>query len=243
MKELGYENFKRSAGLIYNNYYYDGIKFHEDYEEKLFDFWVNLHRFIPKRLLDQFCEPEEGNPISVVFNGRNVTFDLGMSLYEYWLLSEYIDFSNLKTIHEIGAGYGRTAYVISKLHPEIKYRIFDIEPSLGITKRYLSGLLPSSNLEFDTPENLSGECDLLLGIDCFHEMTKEAVDSYFDYSEKSSKYLYFSAWKETDGPMDGIKWKMGSYPVRESWRGLFSRTHGLRAGFFEALYQLRGNNE
>lgn len=237
LAERGYENFKNTLGLIYNNYYFDGIKLADDYEERLRHFWELLYQTLPYNLLVQFDEPSEGNPLTIEFNGRRVSFDLGMSLYEYNLLFSYIDFSKVKVIHEIGAGYGRTAYVISKLHPDINYRIFDVEPSLGIARRYLTSVNPDGRFKFNTPDKLEVPCDLLIAIDCLHEMTQEHVAEYFDYADKNARYFYFSVFEKTHTPLDELDWEIKDYPKRETWNTLLSRKHLFRQEAFEVLYQ------
>ena len=239
LEKHGYENFKNTLGITYNNYYHDEGKIREDYYDKLRMFWDILYsKFVPCDLLDQFEEPQEGNPLTIEYKGRSVSFDLGMSLYEYYLLSKYMDFEKVNIIHEIGAGYGRTCYVISKIHPWIKYRIFDMEPSLGVAKQYLRSVLSDGLFEFNTPDKIGGECDLFLAIDCLHEMIREHVDEYFNYADKNSCYFYFTAFDKTVVPIDGVTWEIKDYPTRQTWKKIFLKTHGVRQGFFEALYKI-----
>ena len=234
----GYENFKRTAGLIYNNYYYEFGKLEPNYGQKLKEFWDLLYQRLPGVLLDQFEEPEEGNPLSIDYKGRKVSFDLGMSIYEYYTISKHIDFSKIRLIDEIGSGYGRTAFVISKLHPEIKYRIYDFEPSLSLAKRYLTSVLPNGDFEFSTPDKLEGKCGLFLAIDCLHEMTREQVSEYFDYADKHASFFYYSCLRNIGVPLEGITWDQRDYPDKENWQTLFYKPHFLKPDFFEKMLKI-----
>lgn len=195
-----------------------------------------MYACYPNDTLDRFSEPLEGNPVATKYLGRFVTSDLAISLYEYFTLSEFIDFNSLKNIHEIGAGYGRTAYVIKTLHPSIDYSIFDIEPTLSLSKKYLTSILGDS-LNFNTPENMNNECDLFLAIDCLHEMTSNMVKHYFDYANNMAKSFYYSCWNSTEILEHNISWKQLDYPVNPGWKEILNRRHAIRENYFEVIYE------
>jgi len=238
---FGYENFKRTIGLfLYNDYFYDygAQSLPSDYNEKVRAIWDNLYSIFPEKFLDQFHEPLEGNPLAIMYRDRPVSLDLVATIFEYARLTQYIDFNTVHTIHEIGAGYGRIPYVIVQLYPNLSYKIFDVEPSLSLAKKYLGSVLVNNKIEFYSPDQLLGKCDILLAMDCLHEMTKEHVEAYFDYADKNASYFYYSCWKDTHINADNITWKKEDYPVRESWTPLFVGQHHMRADFFEALYKI-----
>lgn len=241
LNKYGYENFKRTIGILYNDYYfnYGNGTIDDDYEEKVKVIWRRMYELYPSAFLDRFSEPEEGNPFRVQYRGRLVSIDLAASISEYCLLRDKIDFSkSVSTIHEIGAGYGRLAHVITMCHPNLTYRIYDIEPSLSLSTHYLSYILPSIRFEFNTPDKLCKDCDILIAMDCLHEMTKEQVHKYFKYAHKHAKFFYYTCWKSTIVKDDNIKWDMTDYPVRRSWKELFLGQHRMRTQFFEALYKI-----
>jgi len=229
----GYENFKATSAILYNDDYNGNM------DKQQFDIktvWESLYEYIPKELLESISEPMVGNPYHVICDGRVITLDLACSVREYWLLSQHIDFSKIKRIVEVGGGYGRTAYVIMKLHPHIKYSMYDVEPSIGLAKRYLNDVLPNNNFEFKTPDQLDGKCDLFLAINCLHEMKVEHVREYFEYADKNAEHFYFSCWYRGTVPFDNLVWLKKDYPVREHWKQLFSQPH-IRTGWFEELYK------
>jgi len=242
LDKYGYENFKRTIGLfLYNDYFYDYDKqsLSQDYNDKVRAIWDKLYSIYPDKFLDQFYEPLEGNPLAIEYRGRLVSLDLVATISEYTRLSQYIDFNDVNIIHEIGGGYGRIPFILTKLYPNLTYRMFDVEPSLSLAKRYLGNVIPGHPVTFHPPNELKGQCDILLAMDCLHEMTKDQVESYFDYADKHASYFYYSCWKETHINEDGIDWAMDDYPVRESWSPLYVGQHHMRAAFFEALYKCR----
>lgn len=245
MKQSGYENFKRGVGvLIYNNIgvHYDengkSDRLQDNYFEKLEELWEGAYQELSPDILDRLYEPKEGNPFTIDFKGRQVSYDLLMAVYEYWTIKACIDMNMVKTIHEIGAGYGKTAYVISTLHPKIKYRIFDLKPSLDLSSRYLPSVLPGHDFEFYTPDQIQGDCDLMIAVNCLHEMSRKQVEEYFEYCDRHAKFLYYSCWKDTTVPYEDIRWRHGDYPVNGRWKLLTSRD-SYRSGFFEEVYKVK----
>jgi len=90
---------------------------------------------------------------------------------------------NPKTIIELGAGYGRTAYVFLKANPDIRYTICDIEPALSIAKRYLISQFPDADITFLSPNNLrhlpKKSADLFITISSLQEMPMEQIKYYY----------------------------------------------------------------
>lgn len=240
LSQYGYESFKRSVGLVYNDFYldYDTGKMRPEYDEKLKELWDALYEKLPPNFLDMFSEPKVGAPFSIQYRGRPVSIDLASSCCETAMLFSLLDMQKIKTIHEIGGGYGRLAYVLGQASPAA-YRLYDIEPSLGLARRYLRDVLPARAFEFGSPDKLEEPCDLLVAMDCLHEMTRDQVEAYFEYADRNAGYFYFTCWKETAVPEHGISWKMDEYPVRERWQALYRGDHKMRTGFFEALYRIK----
>ncbi len=240
LEEFGYENFKRSVGVIYNDYFFDYEKgaIVEDYADKLKDTWDNIYKMYPNDYLDFFSEPKVGNPMAIEYGGRLVSFDLAASLIETALILSNIELDEIKVINEIGGGYGRLAYVLGQVIPDSDYTLYDIEPSISLAKRYLSDVSKHS-FKFESPDMLSGDCDILIAMDCLHEMTREQVADYFDYADKHAKYFYYTCWNKTRIHEDEIDWNKEDYPVKSHWTPLYLGPHRMRNNFFEAFYKCR----
>jgi len=239
LEEYGYENFKRTVGVIYNDYFYDHDKkkLPDDYEDQVRAIWDRMYEVYSNGVLGYFHEPDVGNPLGIIYRGRLVSIDLAASISELSLLSAYIDLSAVKVIHEIGGGYGRLAYVIGQIVPCV-YRLYDLDMSRNLAQRYLKDVLPNRPLEFYSPDKLEGKCDILIAMDCLHEMTVEQVHSYFDYAHENAKYFYYTCWKDTTIQEDQVRWTQDKYPVKESWQPIYVGQHRIRTQFFEALYKI-----
>lgn len=237
--EFGYENFKRTVGIVYNDYFFDyeKEKMADDYSDKLRETWDNLYKVYPNDYLDEFSEPNIGNPLAIEYRGRLVTFDLASSLIEIALIISNFKPKSIKSIKEIGGGYGRLASILYRFFSDAEYTLYDIEPSLSLAKRYL-GDITKHPFKFESPDMLSGDCDLLIAMDCLHEMTRKQVFDYFSYANKHAKYFYYSCWNKTKIHEDGIEWNKEDYPVRESWEPLYLGPHRMRTNFFEAFYKI-----
>lgn len=73
-------------------------------------------------------EPSIGNPPCIYFQGRRISQDVLNSLQEYLSMERVCKMDNLRTVLEIGAGSGRTAYCFLKIHPTLKYVIAPCKP-------------------------------------------------------------------------------------------------------------------
>lgn len=147
----------------------------------------------------------------------------------------------LRSVIEVGAGYGRTAWVMIKLYPELDYTIVDIEPALSVSCRYLTSQFPNRSMHFRNPETLvyhARSADLMLNISSFHEMDMKDVRLYFDMADRVSQYFYFKEWKESKIPLDETIIRREDYPVKSSWVKLFNRECAIQPKFFEALYKI-----
>jgi putative sugar O-methyltransferase len=201
-----------------------------------------------KEILTRLYEPLEGNPLSCRFKGKEISQDLGHSILEFLSISKGItDLNSLETIVELGAGYGRTAYVFMSLLPKVRYIVVDIPPALYVSQRYLSKLFPekkifkfrlfrdfsevaeefkSCQVAFFLPSQLESlplkTVDLFMAIDSLHEMRLEQIKKYFFLIEAlTRKYFYFKCWKITKIPYDNIILSEKDYPVKQEWNRIF----------------------
>ena len=227
--------------------------------------WDYVARRDSEGLLDRLIEPEQGNPPDVRASGRLVSQDLANSVLEYKaILHSDLDRRDVRTILELGPGYGRTAYVFLALQPGVRYVLVDIPPALYVAQRYLTAVFPDRRIfafrHFDQFESVRGEfedasiafltpnqlemlpdksIDLFLNISSLHEMRMDQIRYYFTEIERlTRRYFYFKQWKETTVPFENETIREADYPVGNDWTLIFRRQCEVQHRFFEALYEL-----
>lgn len=212
--------------------------------------WEYVRRQRAADILSQVEEPREGNPLSVRLKGKEISQDIAHSALEFASIRRGIgELSRIGTVIELGAGYGRTAFVFMKMLPGLRYIIVDIPPALYVSQRYLSSVFPErkifkfrpftrftdvargfgeTQLAFLIPGQLEllpeKTTDLFLAIDSLHEMRPEQIANYFDLISRVTKqYFYFKCWKKTKIPYDGVLLAEADYPVKAEWKKVFWR--------------------
>jgi len=231
--------------------------------------WDYTERTVGTELLRQLEEPLEGNPPSFQLSGKTISQDLANSVLEYHSVAGgFPNIDSLKTIMELGGGYGRTAYVFLRMMPQVRYVMVDIPPALYIAERYLTGQFPDrkafryrsfgrfteieeefrqSNLAFFMPDQLEllpeNMTDLFMAIDCLHEMRPEQIKRYFMTIDRLSSYLYQKCWKTTMIPYDNITLTQNDYPFLPNWQNLFFRDCKVQSTYFEALFRIEKPQE
>lgn len=229
--------------------------------------WVYVEKHDNDGNLTRLTEPLEGNPLHVMRDGRLISQDLANSLLEYdAILHPDMDRREVRTILELGPGYGRTAYVFLELQPKCRYILVDIPPALFVAQRYLSnvfaerkifGFRPfddfstvraefeNAEIVFMTPNQLEmlpdKSVDLFVNISSLHEMRMDQIKYYFREIERlTRKYFYFKQWKETTVPFENETVRENDYPIGARWKLINRQQCKVQAKFFEALYELPG---
>lgn len=137
----------------------------------------------------------EGNPVRIELDGRIITQDLLTSSSELHSMESVIDFKNVKTVIEIGGGYGRMALLLLQRYPHIKYSIVDVSPAIDVAKKFLSGKF---DVEFLSPGELElkKEADLFYSSSVMSELGFEIVNHYFRLINQKGVYFYLKDWKK-----------------------------------------------
>ena len=227
--------------------------------------WSYVEKTDTEGLLQNLVEPLEGNPPEVMRNGRLISQDLANSLLEYKaILHPGVDRREVRTILELGPGYGRTAYVFLALQSSCRYVLVDIPPALYLAQRYLTAVFPDRRVfkfrPFDDYESVRSEMedssivlltpnqlellpdnsvDLFINISSLHEMRMDQVRYYFTEMERlTRKYFYFKQWKETTVPFENETINEADYPVGSDWTLINRQQCEVQHKFFEALYEL-----
>jgi putative sugar O-methyltransferase len=226
--------------------------------------WEYILRLeLPAKLIN-LREPASGNPL-LVFprSGMGVTQDLANSILEYRSFSGAL--TARPTIVELGAGYGRNAYVILNDRPDAKIIIIDIPPALWIAESYLSSVFPEKNIfkfrEFADFNEVAAEferadivfllstqitllpddvADLVLNISSLHEMRPDQIKFYisqFDRLLRNGGHMYMKQWREARVLFEQVTLVEHDYPLPPHWTKVFSRQAAVQTKFFEALYR------
>ena len=189
----------------------------------------------------------------------NITSDKIVSLLEIEKINRSFDINKCKTILEIGAGSGRTADAILSIYPSTKYVICDIPPALFISYKRLKLRFPEKKIYFCSDDNIinainendiilmfphnlqqiKNSIDLILAIDCLHEMNNKTIDFYLKNFSNISKNLFCTVWKRTTlpyskhpfkflyekglskafyGPDDVLDFEKGDYNIPKNWQ-------------------------
>jgi putative sugar O-methyltransferase len=227
-----------------------------------------LERSDRRGLFRALEEPSLGNPFLVRHNGRGVSQDLCNSVHELYSIlgPEGLPPADLPSpvFAEIGAGYGRLAYVILKSVPGARYCIVDIPPALYLSQRYLTTLFPelpafrfrpfasyaevatqfeSSRIRFIAPHQLEllppKSVDYFINISSFHEMTVPQVENYFRLMDRTCRgWFYTKQWRVSRTQINGCTLRENDYPVPSAWRATYHRRHPIQRMFFDALYEI-----
>lgn len=227
--------------------------------------WSYASRSDKEKLLNNLEEPVFGNPPRVISEGRLISQDLANSLLEYFSIFESgVDRSKIKTIIELGPGYGRNAYVILKLNPKVKYILVDIPPALYIAQRYFSEVFSDKKIfkfrSFRKFNEISSEfensqiifllphqlellpdkyVDMFINISSLHEMRPDQISYYFKQINRlTRRYFYLKEWIISKIPYEGIIVKEKDYPIPSNWKKIYRKKCKVQTYFFEALFQI-----
>lgn len=222
----------------------------------------------PHGALARLEEPELGRPPAVLHRGRRISEDLANSTLELATITEALGPERTpgRTVIELGAGYGRFAWLVLSLFAGVRYVVCDIPPALAISQRYLTTLFPQARAfrfrHFHDPAEVASElrdaqlaflmphqlerlpplkADLLVNVSSLHEMRKDQIDAYFGQIARhaSGGAFYTKQWERFTNSFDGLVVEKSGYPVPASWRTLLDRPAPASPGFFEAVYEVR----
>ena len=97
-----------------------------------------------------------------------------------------LELESIKTVVELGAGFGRTAHTLLRISPTIaQYVIVDLAETLKLSSGYLKQVLTDqefAKLRFITPDavaSIDHNFDLMIQIDGFQEMGNDVIDRFY----------------------------------------------------------------
>ncbi|MBI4801987.1 MAG: putative sugar O-methyltransferase [Elusimicrobia bacterium] len=184
-QEGSWDNFRRT---IASRYFTD-----PDYSEEDIRFAYDFLKARGVRINE--TDFAEGNPVRVEVDGKIITQDLLTSSSELYSMESVIDLKEVKTVVEIGGGYGRMALLILQRYPHIKYTIVDVSPAVEVSEKFLTGKF---NAEFLSPEELDfkEEADLFYSSSVMSELGFRIVNHYFRLINQKGRFFYLKDWKK-----------------------------------------------
>lgn len=213
-------------------------------------------------ILNCIEEPNAGKPVKVHYKKKGISQDLCNSVQEFYSIINSINYYQKFDIGEIGAGYGRLAYVFLKILPNSTYCIIDTPPALYLAQQYLTTIFPqarrfhyrpfhsyqevknefeAAKIKFLLPHQIellpNHIFNLMVNISSLHEMTTAQIYNYIKQIQRLCQgYFYTKQWRKSR-TKDNNYIKGKDYPIPKKWEIIFQHRHPIQWMFFEALYK------
>ncbi len=187
------------------------------------------------------------------------------TLIEFENILPLIRENNFKIL-EIGSGNGRTCdCIISNTDKISKYILVDIPPALPFAFKRLKKSLKNKKIFFGidlkSDEQLEKKIeendillifpnqlkfmkkkffDLLIAIDCLHEMKKTTIREYMEIAEYTSKKIYFKVHENTQVPFSFDKLSIhneNDYSINSRWKKIFKKKSLFPSNDYENAYE------
>lgn len=223
--------------------------------------WEMARDACRRTISETIAEPHLGNPIQIRQRGRLISQDLANSIIE-WSFIEGADLEARPRLAELGAGYGRLAYVAATARPDSVYCIFDIAPALPIAQWYLMQVLRQTNIRsyspistwaeiekdltpgsvaFFTPDQLELFPDewftITQSISTLPEMPAAQASHYLNLlAKKSGHALFLKQWRHWVNPPDQTELGEDAYVLPPPWNLAKRRVDPLQPEFFNRLW-------
>lgn len=233
---------------------------YKTYVASLFDYVSQIDQH---NLLKNINEPSIGNPFVINYCRNIISQDLCNSVHEFYRSTENIDYTNNINIAELGAGYGRLAYVFLNTMPKATYCIIDIPPALYVAQEYLSEIFPNEKIfyfrVFKSYEEVKDEFEssrirfimahqieylpdnsfsLFINISSLHEMTRDQISNYIKLIDRLVEgYFYLKEWFRSRTKVNFYITE-SEYPIPKYWEKVYKQQHPVQRRFFEALYKI-----
>jgi putative sugar O-methyltransferase len=138
-----------------------------------------------------------GQPVSVTVRSCEINIDYLFALEEFLFIESAIDLNAVKSVIEIGAGFGRTCHALLALAKDIdRYTIVDLPEVLELSRRVLAEVIPKHfhKVRFinaaETAEWQKVVADLAINIDSFQEMPPPTIDAYMNGMIANCRHFY-----------------------------------------------------
>ena len=129
----------------------------------------------------------------VTIDGRDYSCLYLELLNTHGFISVFVDFSRVRTMLEIGGGFGANVHILLQNHPNIcKVFYLDIVPNLIVGTEYLKSLYGKSVVEFvprSPEEKIQFKDNDDIEIVCIAPWQIEALDSAIDYFHNANSFV------------------------------------------------------
>ena len=156
-------------------------------------FWLSE----PDPSAQEFSIPKilEANPDVCLYLNKDILrtqVDI-TNMYKFGILEQ------VKSVIEIGGGYGQLAAAFSRVLPKVKYTIVDLPTQLNIQNRWLShigldvGYSSENQISLISSEDFDScelKFDLMINVNSFCEMEESEIEKYIDGQRVVFKWLY-----------------------------------------------------
>lgn len=189
-------------------------------------------------------EPQLGDPLPVRCEGRLISQDLANSALEVNAIARALEGTAPRSIVEVGAGYGRTAYALLTMFPKATYTVVDIEPALTISRWYLTSLFPPARLRFVRPAEAhrldDNSADLVVSVSSLQEMRRDQVDVYLELFDRiaAGGIVYLKQWERWTNAADAVTLAFDEYPIPARWQAAFREGAPVQTNFRHAAWRV-----
>jgi len=199
-------------------------------------------------------EPTLGNPMPVRLGSRLISQDLAMASLSLNLIAKFAPRHSISRVLEIGAGYGRVAYLMRSLFPVTQYVIVDIPPTLAVSQNYLATIFGEDSVErfsrtptlsrtfnFLMPHQIAvlpdDHFDLVVNFSSFDEMPSQTVLSYLRLIDRvCSGHLYLGGYAHPAHEGDFLG--LDEFPYGHEWQEVLNCQHEIFSGFVEKIFKI-----
>ncbi len=223
--------------------------------------WETARRADTRGLTERLSEPEIGNPLRLRHRGRLISQDLANSIIELTFAARSGVVRDGARVAELGAGYGRLAYVFSEAYA-VTYCIFDIPPALAVAQWYLTAVLGADRVvpyapgddfsvverrlepgvvAFFTPDQMEmfpdGWFDCTQTISTLPEMPASQSAHYLDLlAAKARHAIFLKQWRRWRNVADDVELSEQNYTFAPPWRLAQRRVDPVQPAFFNQLW-------
>jgi len=137
--------------------------------------------------IDKISASLVGNPENVFrVDGRPYTLSILYYYCQYVYCCGFMNFNSVKSLTELGGGFGKQIELFKKIFPNMTFYLFDIIPTLYICEQYLKSVFPDSVVSYretrnmkTIPKNIQGKI-FIFGSWKMAELKNLSYDMFFN---------------------------------------------------------------